>query len=139
VSDIFEDQRKFMRASGQTVDSWNPDQYRMYVTLIQEEFNELLEADRAQDPVQQLDALIDIMVVTAGAVHSLGVDAPGAWKEVQRSNLAKIDPRTGKVRRREDGKILKPANWEPPRLERHVRERSWDNYSDLPAPEAYRD
>ena len=138
MSDIFEDQRKFMRASGQTVDQYDADQYQMYVGLIQEEMAELQEAISGKDPTAELDALIDILVVTAGAIHSMGVDAPGAWKEVMRSNLAKIDPRTGKVRRREDGKILKPANWEPPRLSGYIRPRAWDNYSDLPAPESYR-
>lgn len=118
MSDIFEDQRKFMRACGQTVDELNPQQFDLYLELIREETQELRDA---QDSVAQLDALIDILVVTAGAIHSMGVDAPGAWKEVMRSNFAKIDPRTGKVQRREDGKILKPANWEPPRLERYIR------------------
>ena len=137
MSDIFEDQRKFMRASGQTVDQYDAQQYQMYVSLIQEEVAELQEALAARDATEQLDALLDIMVVTAGAIHSLGVDAPGAWKEVMRSNFAKVDPRTGKVRRREDGKILKPDNWEPPRLASYIRPRPWDHYSDLPSPESY--
>lgn len=135
MSDIFEDQRKFMRACGQSVDEFHQQQFDLYRELIREETQELADA---QDPTQQLDALIDILVVTAGAIHSMGVDAPGAWKEVMRSNFAKIDPRTGKVQRREDGKILKPANWEPPRLEGYIRPRAWDTYSDLPAPESYR-
>jgi len=135
MSDIFEDQSKFMRACGQTVDEYNAQQFALYRELIREETQELSDAKNA---VEQLDALIDILVVTAGAIHSMGVDAPGAWKEVMRSNFAKIDPRTGKVQRREDGKILKPANWEPPRLQSYVRSRNWDHYSDLPAPESYR-
>jgi predicted HAD superfamily Cof-like phosphohydrolase len=113
MSDVFEDQRKFMRACGQTVDDFNPQQFDLYLELIREETQELADA---QDRVAQLDALIDIMVVAAGALHSLGVDSPGAWKEVMRSNFAKIDPRTGRVNRREDGKILKPPNFEPPKL-----------------------
>ncbi len=121
MSDIFSDQRKFMRACGQTTDTYNEDQFRMYCGLIQEESQELITAQAAGDEVEQLDALIDIMVVTAGALHSLGVDADGAWKEVMRSNFAKVDPRTGKVTRREDGKVLKPAGWEPPRLKGFVR------------------
>lgn len=135
MSDVFEDQRKFMRACGQTTDDFNQQQYDLYRELIREEMQELTDA---QDRTQQLDALIDILVVTAGALHSLGVDAPGAWKEVMRSNFAKIDPHTGRVNRREDGKILKPQNWEPPRLAGYVRSSSWDHYSDLPAPNAYR-
>jgi predicted HAD superfamily Cof-like phosphohydrolase len=118
MSDVFEDQRKFMRACGQTTDDFNQQQYDLYRELIREEMQELTDA---QDRTQQLDALIDILVVTAGALHSLGVDAPGAWKEVMRSNFAKIDPHTGRVNRREDGKILKPQNWEPPRLAGYVK------------------
>lgn len=47
---------------------------------------------------------------------SLGADAEGAWKEVMRTNFAKIDKDTGKVRKREDGKVLKPTGWTPPNL-----------------------
>jgi predicted HAD superfamily Cof-like phosphohydrolase len=110
-----------MRVCGQTTDSHNADQFRMYCDLVREEVKELEEALATDDAVEQLDALIDILVVATGAIHSLGVDAEGAWKEVMRSNFAKVDPRTGKVNRREDGKVLKPANWEPPRLKTFVR------------------
>ena len=121
MSDILNDQRKFMRACGQTTDSHDPGQFSMYCDLIREECQELAEALDKKDEVEQLDALIDIMVVTAGALHSLGVDAEGAWKEVMRSNFAKVDPRTGQVTRREDGKILKPPGWKPPKLKSFVR------------------
>lgn len=120
MSDVFEDQRKFMRACGQTIDTSNAEQFKLYCDLIKEEVAELVDAVANSDRVEQLDALIDIMVVTAGALHSMGVDSPGAWKEVMRSNFAKVDQRTGKVIRREDGKILKPTNWEPPRLKGFV-------------------
>lgn len=121
MSDIFSDQRKFMRACGQTTDAHNPNQFVMYCNLVREETRELADALAADDKVEQLDALIDILVVTAGALHSMGVDAEGAWKEVMRSNFAKVDPRTGQVTRREDGKVLKPAGWEPPRLKSFLR------------------
>jgi len=123
MSDIFSDQRKFMRACGQTTDTYNEDQFRMYCDLVQEEAQELITAKAVNDEVEQLDALIDIMVVTAGALHSLGVDADGAWKEVMRSNFAKVDPRTGRVKKREDGKVLKPEGWEPPKLAPFVLSR----------------
>jgi predicted HAD superfamily Cof-like phosphohydrolase len=121
MPDLFQDQKKFMTVSGQTTDEFNDPQYAMYLNLIREEVSELEDAVDSDNRVEQLDALIDILVVTVGAVHSLGVDAEGAWKEVLRSNLAKVDPASGRVLRREDGKILKPANWEPPRLDRYVK------------------
>ena len=116
----FRDQEKFMRACDQTVDSFNELQYAMYVKLIDEEHQELLEATLSDDRVEQLDALIDILVVTIGAIHSMGADAEGAWKEVMTTNFAKIDRDTGKVRKRDDGKVLKPIGWVPPKLAPYV-------------------
>ena len=116
MTNSFRDQEKFMRACDQTVDKFDEQQYAMYIKLIDEEHQELLEATLAEDPVEQLDALIDILVVTIGAIHSMGADAEGAWKEVMKTNFAKIDSETGKVRKREDGKVLKPVGWVPPEL-----------------------
>ena len=116
MTNPFRDQEKFMRACDQTVDSFNELQYAMYIKLIDEEHQELLEATLSDDRVEQLDALIDILVVTIGAIHSAGYDAEGAWKEVMMTNFAKIDRDTGKVRKRDDGKVLKPIGWVPPKL-----------------------
>lgn len=116
----FRDQETFMKACDQTVGrvngEINEDQYDLYLTLIKEEVAELQVAVDQCDPIEQLDALIDILVVTIGAIHSGGFDAEGAWKEVMRTNFAKIDHNTGKVRKREDGKVLKPTRWTPPNL-----------------------
>jgi predicted HAD superfamily Cof-like phosphohydrolase len=60
------------------------------------------------------------LVVTIGAIHSAGFDAEGAWKEVMKTNFAKIDHETGKVRKRDDGKVLKPLGWTPPDLVPHL-------------------
>ena len=116
MTNPFRDQEKFMRACDQSVDAMNESQYAMYVKLIDEEHQELLEATLTEDRVEQLDALIDILVVTIGAIHSMGADAEGAWKEVMMTNFAKIDRDTGKVRKREDGKVLKPVGWMAPNL-----------------------
>lgn len=116
MTNPFRDQEKFMRACDQQVDGSTKEQYDMYVSLIEEEHKELKEALAANDQVEQLDALIDILVVTIGAIHSAGFDAEGAWKEVMRTNFAKIDKETGKVRKREDGKVLKPLGWTAPEL-----------------------
>ena len=112
----FRDQEKFMNACDQTTSDYNKDQYNMYIGLIQEEHDELQVAIDANDRVEQLDALIDILVVTIGAIHSAGFDAEGAWKEVMSTNFAKIDRETGKVRKREDGKVLKPLGWNAPEI-----------------------
>ena len=120
MTNPFRDQEKFMRACDQSVGNFNELQYAMYVNLIDEEHQELLEATLSEDRVEQLDALIDILVVTIGAIHSMGADAEGAWKEVMQTNFAKIDKDTGKVRKREDGKVLKPSGWVLPNLKPFV-------------------
>ena len=116
MTNPFRDQEKFMRACDQTADIENRDQFNMYLGLIEEEAEELNQAILNKDKVEMLDALIDMLVVTIGAIHSAGFDAEGAWKEVMRTNFAKIDHETGKVRKREDGKVLKPLGWTAPNL-----------------------
>ena len=122
MSNVFRDQEKFMRACGQTVGESNIEQYAMYLKLINEEVGELHQAVLSNDRVEQLDALIDILVVTIGAVQSLGADGEGAWKEVMSTNFAKIDSLTGRVRKREDGKVLKPVGWRPPELSKYINQ-----------------
>jgi len=119
MSNPFQDQASFMRACDQTVGIENRDQYALYLDLIREEVQEL---EDSQHPVSDLDALIDILVVTIGAIHSMGADAEGAWNEVMRSNLDKIDPESGTVLKRDDGKVLKPAGWTAPCLDPYLNE-----------------
>lgn len=112
----FEDQESFMLSCDQSVGSYNQKQFDLYVNLIREELQELNESIENEDNVEKLDALIDILVVTIGAIHSMGANAQGAWDEVMQTNFAKVDSQTGKVRKREDGKVLKPDDWQPPNL-----------------------
>lgn len=121
MTNPFKDQSIFMQACDQTVDHFNENQFNLYTKLIQEEVDELWEANAQADKVECLDALIDIIVVTVGAIHSMGAEGEAAWNEVMRTNFAKIDPITGKVRKREDGKVLKPDGWQPPDLTKFVR------------------
>jgi predicted HAD superfamily Cof-like phosphohydrolase len=120
MTNPFRDQEKFMIACDQTVDRGNTDQFNMYLKLIEEEAEELNQAIISKDRVEMLDALTDILVVTIGAIHSMGADGEGAWNEVMRTNFAKIDSATGKVRKRDDGKVLKPEGWQPPELKKYI-------------------
>lgn len=117
MTNPFKDQSKFMTACDQTVGEINAGQFLLYKKLIQEEVQELEEATCQEE---QLDALTDILVVTIGAIHSMGADGEGAWNEVMRTNFAKVDEDTGKVRKREDGKVLKPEGWQPPNLKPYL-------------------
>lgn len=120
----FRDQEKFMKACDQTVTGFNQDQFDLYVNLIDEEYNdELKAAIAAGDRTEMLDALLDIIVVSIGAIHSMGADGDAGWKEVMRTNFEKIDKETGKVRKREDGKVLKPLGWKAPELAQFVEKK----------------
>lgn len=121
MANVFNDQKKFMRACDQTVDDYNHGQVALYANLIDEEVREFNEAYKQYDHKEMLDALIDIIVVTTGAIHSMGADAEGAWKEVMQTNFNKIDKETGKVRKREDGKVLKPLGWKAPELAQFLK------------------
>ena len=93
----------------------------LYRNLMVEEYNEFIVALNKNDEVEQLDACMDLIWVTLGFCHMKGFDVTKAWDEVLKTNMAKVDPVTGKVRRREDGKILKPEGWKPPDLSKFVR------------------
>ena len=119
-TNVFEDQKTFMQAGDQTVDTYNKQQLDLYVSLIDEELAEVKEGIANNDRVEILDGLIDVLVVTIGALHSLGADPAGAWNEVTRSNMSKVDPETGRLTKREDGKILKHSGYSAPVLEPFV-------------------
>lgn len=118
MTKVFTDVSVFLKAVGQTTPPFiadEGDQSRLYKKLIDEEYNEFLEAWEANDEVEKIDACFDMMWVIVGYMKSRGWDCEQIWDEGAKSNLAKIDPTTGKViRRPEDGKILKPDGWRPP-------------------------
>lgn len=92
----------------------------LYKSLIDEEYSEFLHALRDKDEVETLDACMDMIWVILGYCHMKGYKVDAAWNEVARSNLAKIDRKTRKVLKREDGKVLKPEGWTPPDLTLYV-------------------
>ena len=117
MTNTFKDIDTFATACDQPA---SPENYKMYLGLIDEEYGELVDAVIADDKVEQLDALVDILVVTMGAIRAAGWDGEAAWKEVMDTNFAKIDPTTGKVIKREDGKVLKPKGWLAPQLSQFI-------------------
>ena len=117
MTNPFKDVDLFQTACDQTP---SIDNYAMYLDLISEETGELKDAIIAGDQVEQLDALVDILVVTIGAIRAAGWDGEAAWNEVMKTNFAKINADTGKVIKRADGKVLKPEGWKAPQLAQFV-------------------
>ena len=118
MTNPFKDVDLFQTACDQTP---SIDNYAMYLDLISEETGELKDAIIAGDQVEQLDALVDILVVTIGAIRAAGWDGEAAWNEVMKTNFAKINADTGKVIKRADGKVLKPEGWKAPQLAQFVK------------------
>ena len=120
MSKTFTDVIMFMLASGQTINTNNEEQAQLYHRLINEEYNEFIVARNQKDEVETLDACFDMMWVIIGYMLSKGYDVEGAWDEGAKSNLAKIDTLTGKVTKREDGKVLKPESWKKPDFSKYT-------------------
>lgn len=74
---------------------------------------EIVEYVGADNLVDQVDSVIDLIYFALGTLVEMGVDPRGLFDLVQDSNMSKRYP-DGKPRYREDGKLLKPASWEPP-------------------------
>jgi predicted HAD superfamily Cof-like phosphohydrolase len=77
--------------------------------LIEEEAKEAAAAIRAEDLVESIDGLCDLLCVVYGAALEFGIDLAPFWAEVHRPNMAKAG---GPIR--EDGKVLKPEGWTRP-------------------------
>ena len=115
---MYSDVKTFIEACEQEKNEKNAE---LYQKLIREEFDEFVRDYFSGDEVGQLDGCMDMIWVILGYCHMKGFDVAGAWAEVARSNLAKIDPETGKVIKRKDGKVLKPEGWTPPNLQPFVK------------------
>lgn len=88
----------------------NKDRVKSRSNWMIEEVNEFLSATTITD---QADALIDLLYFTLGTFVEMGVDPEPIFDIVQTANMSKLGP-NGKPRYRDDNKILKPDNWEPP-------------------------
>ena len=100
---------------------------RLRQTLLQEEVTELAEA---KDLVDVADALADILYITYGTIHEYGLAdrAVMLFDEVHRSNMSKLDF-DGKPIFREDGKIMKPETYLPPKI-KPILERDFTVYKE---------
>lgn len=114
-------------------------EFALTITSSTEEAHQLLKECLGVDPSEwkqrtqfeliedQEDAICDAWVYMLNVAAEFGQDVSSMMKIVMASNMAKIDPVTGKcIRREEDGKIMKPVGWEPPKtkeeIERQIRE-----------------
>ncbi|PDH20669.1 MAG: phosphoribosyl-ATP diphosphatase [Pelagibacterales bacterium MED-G42] len=109
----------FMKTFGQEVKtkpSFSTDKInKLRIDLIKEELEELKEAFNNKDLLEVADALTDILYVTYGAGHALGIDLDKCFEEVQNSNMSKLDE-NGKPIYNDSGKVMKGPNYFKPNL-----------------------
>lgn len=91
---------------------------KLRFSLMKEENEEYLEAFEQGDLVQVADALGDMMYILCGTILSHGMQhiIEDVFDEIQKSNMSKLGE-DGKPIYREDGKVIKGPNYQPPSLE----------------------
>ena len=119
----FEKVNTFMTTYGQEVkeSASFPDEniIKLRLKLIKEELEELEQALNDKNLLEVADALTDILYVTYGAGHSFGINLDACFKEVQRSNMSKLDE-DGKPILNEYGKVMKGPNFSKPNLKQFI-------------------
>jgi predicted HAD superfamily Cof-like phosphohydrolase len=123
------------------------DTVMLRISLIAEEYNEVMAHLRAlsartemstQDQLEILTELVkelaDLRYVIDGTAVSLGLPLDEVFEEVHRANMTKVWP-DGSVRRRKDGKILKPPTFKAADISSlmGLYEGSADEVEDRPA------
>lgn len=96
------------------VTSQKPDVYT-YATLVQEEFDEwrieYMHKKLHEKNVDELKELADLVYVVYGYANAVGYDLDTALERVHANNLGRCVQPDGSIKRREDGKILKNADY----------------------------
>ena len=87
--------------------------------LMAEENGEYLEAAKKGDVTEVADALGDMLYILCGTIieHGMQNVIDDVFEEIHRSNLSKLDE-NGNPIYREDGKVVKGANYFPPNLKK---------------------
>jgi predicted HAD superfamily Cof-like phosphohydrolase len=115
---VYNDVKTFIEACEQEKNDKN---VLLYKNLIREEFDEFIKAFLERHEEDMLDGCMDMIWVILGFCYMKGYDVEGAWNEVARSNLSKIDSETKKVIKNKQGKVMKPQGWTPPNLKPFVK------------------
>ena len=122
------DVENFMKSADQTVEIFpktietNAAQARLYMDLIREEFLELETGFTSNNITEIADGGADLVWVIMGLFSTLGINFDGIWEEVKASNMSKVSE-TGKILKREDGKVLKPETYFKPDINKVLREQ----------------
>ena len=114
----FEKVGDFMEACDQDVnlepDFPETETMLLRIALIEEEMDELIEAQESRDLVGVADALTDLLYVIYGTGHAYGIDLDSCFEEVHQSNMSKLVD--GYAQKNEMGKVMKGPDYFEPNL-----------------------
>lgn len=111
---------------------------KLRVRLIAEELDEftkasgmiMLEGDNSAiystgclNIVDVADAIADLLYVVYGAAVAWGIKIDPVFGAVHDANMQKFGPGSYQ---RDDGKWIKPPDWQPPNIEEVLRAQGWD-------------
>ena len=102
---------------GNKVDWLTQERINLRKNLIDEEYNELIDAIVVRDMEEVADALGDLVYVVYGMAIEMGINLGAVLEEIQESNMSKLGE-DGLPIYREDGKVLKGPNFFPPNITR---------------------
>lgn len=117
----FDEALQFRKVMGQPIATTDEQVHELQSGLITEEFQEFTEAfdneleSSKPNHTDQLKELADLVFVCYQFAAARGWDLDTALTRVFESNMSKLVD--GKPLRREDGKVLKGPNYQPPILD----------------------
>ena len=100
----------------------NEAQAKLYIDLIDEEFRELCDGFLRRHIGDVADGGADLVWVVKGLFATLGINFDAVWEEVRASNMSKVSE-GGKIKKRADGKILKPDTYFKPNIEKVLKDQ----------------
>lgn len=122
------DVEQFMSAADQYIGATphlnenNEAQAKLYIDLIDEEFRELCDGFLRRHIGDVADGGADLVWVVKGLFTTLGINFDAVWEEVRASNMSKVSE-GGKIKKRADGKILKPDTYFKPDIEKVLKDQ----------------
>lgn len=122
------DVEQFMAAADQYIGATphlnenNEAQAKLYIDLIDEEFRELCDGFLRRHIGDVADGGADLVWVVKGLFTTLGINFDAVWEEVRASNMSKVSE-GGKIKKRADGKILKPDTYFKPNIEKVLKDQ----------------
>lgn len=119
--DMVEFEKEVMKSNHPSIPTIPSDKLKtLRKNIIKEEIEETFNAMQYDDMIEIADGIVDSIVVLIGTAITYGIDLQPVWDEVHKTNMAK---KGGTFR--DDGKLLKPKDWQAPDIKSILIEQGW--------------